>query len=44
MKGKEDKVSRLYKAFYSLKQAPRERNNKIDSYFDQNCFERCQSN
>ena len=42
-KGKEDKVSRLYKAFYGLKQAPKAWNNKIDSYFDQNSFERCQS-
>jgi hypothetical protein len=43
LKGKEEKVYRLYKAFYGLKQTLRAWNNKIDMYFHQNGFERSQS-
>ena len=39
-KGKEDKVYRLRKALYFLKQAPRAWNSKIDGYFRQNGFQR----
>jgi len=40
IKGKEEKVLRLYKALYSLKQAPRAWYERIDSYFIQNGFAR----
>jgi hypothetical protein len=42
LKGKEEKVYRLYKALYGLKQAPKAWNNKINFYFYQNVFERSQ--
>jgi hypothetical protein len=42
LKGKEEKVYRLYKALYRLKQAPKAWNNKINFYFYQNVFERSQ--
>lgn len=40
IKGKEDKVYRLKKALYSLKQVPRAWYFKIDSYFLENSFKR----
>ena len=43
LKGKEEKVYKLYKAFYGLKQTLRAWNNKIDMYFHQNGFKRSQS-
>ena len=42
-KGKEDKVYHLKNALYRLKQAPRAWNSKIDSYFQQNGFQRSPS-
>ena len=41
MKGEEDKVYRLKKALYRLKQAPIAWYNKIESYFMKEGFERC---
>ena len=38
--GYEHKVYKLKKALYSLKQAPRAQNKKIDSFFTQNGFEK----
>ena len=42
-KGKEDKVYHLKKALYGLRQALRAWNSKIDSYFQQNGFQRSPS-
>lgn len=41
VKGQEDKVLKLKKALYSLKQAPRVWNNRIDNYFHKHDFTRC---
>jgi len=41
VKGKEDKVYRLRKAFYGLKQAPCAWYNKIDAYLLDNGFDKC---
>ncbi|RDX87471.1 hypothetical protein CR513_31058, partial [Mucuna pruriens] len=41
VKGKEDKVYRLKKTLYGLKQTRRAWYKKIDSYFVQHDFERC---
>lgn len=41
--GQEDKVYKLKKALYGLKQAPRAWYSRIDSYFLQNGFNRCNS-
>ncbi|KAL0310430.1 UNVERIFIED_CONTAM: Transposon Ty1-ER2 Gag-Pol polyprotein [Sesamum calycinum] len=43
VQGKEEKVYRLKKSLYRLKQAPRTWNSKIDGYFQSNEFERSQS-
>ena len=40
VKGKEEKVHRLNKALYCLKQAPRAWNSKIDSYFRNSGFQK----
>ena len=40
-KGKEDKVYKLKKTLYRLKQAPRAWNARIDKYFQENGFEKC---
>ena len=42
-KEKEDKVYRLKKALYNLKQAPRAWYNKIEAYFIREGFEKCSS-
>ena len=42
-KGKEDKVYHLKKALYELKQALRAQTSKLDSYFQQNGFQRSPS-
>lgn len=42
LKEKKDKIYRLYKALYDLKQTPRTWNIKIDLYFHQNRFEKSQ--
>ncbi|KAH9671981.1 hypothetical protein KPL70_017541 [Citrus sinensis] len=39
--GHEDKVLRLKKALYELKQAPRARNSRIDKYFQEKGFTKC---
>ncbi|KAH9670910.1 hypothetical protein KPL70_017154 [Citrus sinensis] len=41
VKGHEDKVLRLKKALYRLKQAPRAWNSRIDKYFQENGFTKC---
>jgi hypothetical protein len=41
VRGKKDKVYRLKKVLYGLKQTPRAWYKKIDSYFIQNGFQRC---
>ncbi|KAK2982872.1 hypothetical protein RJ640_009714 [Escallonia rubra] len=41
VKGKDDKVLKLKKAIYSVKQAPRAWNSRIDRYFQDNGFVRC---
>ena len=41
VKGEEEKVCRLKKAFYGLKQAPRAWNSRIDGYLSQKGFTRC---
>ena len=41
IKGKEDKVYRLKKTLYGLKQTPRAWYKKINSYFVKNDFQRC---
>jgi hypothetical protein len=41
VKGEEEKVCRLKKALYKLKQAPRAWNSKIDGYLSQKGFTRC---
>jgi hypothetical protein len=43
LKGEEDKIYRLYKVLYGLKQVPRAWNHKIDLYLHQNGFSRSQS-
>lgn len=42
VKGHEEKVLRLKKALYGLKQAPRAWNNRIDKYFQEKGFTKCQ--
>ncbi|RDX99131.1 hypothetical protein CR513_17863, partial [Mucuna pruriens] len=42
IKGQEEKVLKLKKALYGLKQAPRAWNSRIDKYFQDNEFVRCQ--
>lgn len=42
-KGQENKVCRLRKALYDLKEAPRTRNKCIDSFFTETSFEKCPS-
>jgi len=39
--GEEKKVLKLEKALYSLKQAPRAWNERIDTYFKKNGYEQC---
>ncbi|KAH9670830.1 hypothetical protein KPL70_017126 [Citrus sinensis] len=41
VKGHEDKVLRLKKALYELKQAPRAWNSRIDKYFQEKGFTKC---
>ncbi|KAH9672047.1 hypothetical protein KPL70_017573 [Citrus sinensis] len=41
VKGHEDKVLRLKKAVYGLKQTPRAWNSRIDKYFQENRFTKC---
>ena len=41
--GHEHKVYKLKKVLFSLKQAPRAQNKKIDSFFTQNKYEKCLS-
>jgi hypothetical protein len=41
IKGDEKKVLKLIKTLYSLKQAPRAWNNRIDNYFQKNGFIKC---
>ncbi|GKV24533.1 hypothetical protein SLEP1_g34135 [Rubroshorea leprosula] len=41
VKGEENKVLKLKKAFYGLKQAPRAWNCRIDRYFQENGFVKC---
>jgi hypothetical protein len=43
MEGEEVKVYHLKKALYSLKQAPRAWNARIDNYLHQNGFTKCMS-
>ncbi|KAK3020641.1 hypothetical protein RJ639_046425 [Escallonia herrerae] len=41
VRGHEDKVLRLKKAMYKLKQVPRTWNSRIDNYFQEKGFEKC---
>ena len=43
VEGQEDKVYRLWKALYGIKQAPRAWYSRIDAYLMDNGFDKCDS-